>query len=126
VAKVKRVSLALIGALALAGCVSAPSATTPTRVTIPPPRYSVAGLESVIGQSAGALTRLFGEPDKDIREVGARKLQFVSPFCVLDAYLYPKDGGEPVVSHIDTRQTDGRDIDRASCVAAMQRRRGGK
>lgn len=123
----KRVCLALIGGLALAGCVSAPSATaTPARATIPPPRYSVAGLESVIGQSAGALTRLFGEPDKDIRETGARKLQFASPFCVLDAYLYPKGSGEPVVTHLDTRQPDGRDIDRASCVAAMQRRRGGK
>jgi hypothetical protein len=119
-------SLALIGGLALSGCVAAPSATTPARVTIPPPRYPVAGLESVIGQSAGALTRAFGQPDKDIREAGARKLQFASPFCVLDTYLYSKNGAAPVVTHIDTRQPDGRDIDRASCVAAMQRRRGGK
>jgi hypothetical protein len=118
--------LALIGGLALAGCVSAPSATTPGRVTVPPPRYSAAGLESVLGQSAGALTRLFGTPDKDIREVGARKLQFSSAFCVLDTYLYAKGSGEPVVTHVDARQPDGRDIDRASCVAAMQRRRGGK
>lgn len=122
----KRVSLALVGGLALSGCVSAPSATTPGRIAVPPPRYSAAGLESVLGQSAGAITRLFGEPDKDIRETGARKLQFASPFCVLDAYLYPKGSGEPVVTHLDTRQPDGRDIDRASCVAAMQRRRGGK
>jgi len=122
----KRVSLALIGGLALAGCVSAPSATTPSRIAVPPPRYSAAGLESVLGQSAGAITRLFGEPDKDIRETGARKLQFASPFCVLDAYLYPKGNSEPVVTHLDTRQPDGRDIDRASCVAAMQRRHGGK
>lgn len=122
----KRVFLVLIGGVALSGCVSAPSAPTPPRVTVPPPRYSAAGLESVLGQSAGAITRLFGQPDKDIREVGARKLQFASPFCVLDAYLYPKDSGEPVVRHVDARQPDGRDIDRASCVAAMQRRGGGK
>ena len=122
----KRVFLALIGGLALSGCVSAPSATTPARIAVPPPRYSAAGLESVLGQSVGALTQLFGQPDKDIRETGARKLQFASPFCVLDAYLYPKGSGEPVVTHLDTRQPDGRDIDRASCVAAMQRRRGGK
>lgn len=122
----KRVSLALFGALALAGCVSSPRAATPGRIAVPPPTYSAAGLESVLGQSAGAITRLFGQPDKDIRETGARKLQFASPFCVLDAYLYPRGSGEPVVTHLDTRQPDGRDIDRASCVAAMQRRRGGK
>lgn len=122
----KRSILMLIGGLALTGCVSAPSATTPGRVAVPPPRYSAAGLESVMGQTSAALSRLFGQPDKDIREVGARKLQFSSPFCVLDAYLYPKDGSEPIVAHIDARQPDGRDIDRASCVAAMQRRRGGK
>lgn len=122
----KRVSLLVIGVLALSGCVSAPSAPMPTRVAVPPPTYSAAGLESVMGRPASAITRLFGQPDKDIREIGARKLQFASPFCILDAYLYPKGNGEPVVTHLDTRQPDGRDIDRASCVAAMQRRRGGK
>lgn len=122
----KRMTLALIGGLALSGCVSAPGAVTPGRVAVPPPRYSAAGLESVLGVDAGALTRAFGQPDKDIRESGARKLQFIGPFCVLDAYLYPKGSGDPVVTHIDARQPDGRDIDRASCVAAMQRRRGGR
>lgn len=123
----RRTALALMSGLALSACVAPSTAPAPGRVTVPPPpRYSAAGLESVLGQSASALTRLFGKPDKDIREVGARKLQFASPFCVLDAYLYPKGKSEPVVTHIDARQPDGRDIDRASCVAAMQRRRGGK
>jgi hypothetical protein len=55
-----------------------------------------------------------------VREGGARKLQFSSPVCVMDAYLYPgEQGREAVVTHIDARLPDGRDIDRASCVAAL-------
>jgi hypothetical protein len=42
---------------------------------------------------------------------------------VLDAYLYaPRAGAEPVVTHVDARLADGRDMDRASCVAALSRR----
>lgn len=116
----------MLGALVLGGC-TAGAASGPARVPIAPPRYPVAGLEGVLGQSAAALTGAFGAADKDVREGTARKLQFASPFCVLDAYLYPRDGKpEPVVTHVDARQLDGRDIDRASCVAAMQRRSGGR
>ena len=35
-------------------------------------------------------------------------------------------GGEPTVRHIDARQRNGAPIDRASCVAALTRRDGGK
>jgi hypothetical protein len=92
----------------------------------PPPAptaYRTAGLESVIGESARALVALLGAPDLDVREGTARKLQFLGPACVLDAYLYaPRQGAEPVVTHVDARLPDGRDIDRASCVAALSRR----
>jgi hypothetical protein len=67
---------------------------------------------------------LFGKADLDVREGAARKLQFASPACVLDTYLYPPAaGGEPIVTHIDARLPDGRDFDRASCVAALQAQR---
>lgn len=122
----KNAGIVVMGGLALAGCVSTPRAATPGRVAVPPPRYSSAGLETVLGVDAAALVRAFGEPDKDIRETGAHKLQFIGPFCVLDTYLYPKNGSEPVVTYVDARQPDGRDMDRASCVAAMQRRHGGR
>jgi hypothetical protein len=80
-----------------------------------------------MGQSAADLTRTFGNPDADVREGTARKLQFKGPICVLDTYLYPaKDGGDPTVTYVDTRQPDGSPIDRASCVAALARRGGGK
>jgi hypothetical protein len=84
-----------------------------------PPVASASGLERVLGRDARTLTALFGEPELDVREEQARKLQFTGPICVLDAYLYPKGGREPVVTYVDARQHDGRDIDRASCVAAL-------
>ena len=114
------------GALLLAGCGEA----TPRPVFVPPPvtrPISTTGLERVMGQSAAELTRTFGNPDADVREGNARKLQFKGPICVLDTYLYPaKGGGDPTVTYVDTRQPDGSPIDRASCVAALARRGGGK
>jgi hypothetical protein len=92
--------------------------------TVPPPRpYSTLGLESVIGSTASGLGAQFGRPDLDLREGSARKLQFLGPACVLDAYLYPpRGGGEPIVTHVDARLPDGREMDRSSCVAALGRR----
>ncbi|HEV2816274.1 MAG TPA: hypothetical protein VGW40_03505 [Allosphingosinicella sp.] len=121
----KEKALALLAAMTVAGCV-APAAEAP-RVAppaLPPaPTYGTTGLQGVIGQSARSLAALFGAPDLDVREGTARKLQFLSPVCVLDAYLYPpRAGAEPLVTHIDTRLPDGRDIDRSSCVAALSRR----
>ena len=118
---------ATIGAALVAGCVAPVRETTapPVRPPLapPPPVYGNAGLESVMGRNARALTALFGNPDLDVREGPARKLQFLGPICVLDAYLYPpRQGADPVVTHIDARLPDGRDIDRSSCVAALSRR----
>jgi hypothetical protein len=117
--------LAATGALglALAGCAVPSTAPSVGRAAVP---YSSVGLERVLGQDAAGLVRLFGQPDADVREQSARKLQFQGPICVLDAYLYPKDRGEPVVTYLDAREPDGSTIDRASCVAALIRRGGGK
>ena len=113
--------------LALAACGTAAPVARPGRVSaLPPPVYGTLGLERVIGQPARGLTALFGTPDVDLAEGAARKLQFGSRICVLDAYLYSKGNGEPVVTYIDARQRDGSAIDRASCVAALSRREGGK
>jgi hypothetical protein len=100
----------------LAGCATAPQ---PVSLPAAPPVISTSGLERVLGANARALVALFGEPALDVQEAQARKLQFAGPICVLDAYLYPKARTEPVVTYIDARQPDGRDIDRASCVAAL-------
>lgn len=86
---------------------------------------SIAGLEHIMGRDRAALVSLFGEPDLDIRESSARKYQFASPnICVLDTYLYPPTlGAVPVVTHVEARNFKGDNFDRASCVAAMSRRK---
>lgn len=116
--------------LCLAGCVAPQAAEQPPPVQRPaprPPTYSTLGLESVMGRDARTLVAQLGKPDLDVREADARKLQFSSAICVLDAYLYPPArGGEPVVTWVDARMPDGRDFDRASCVAALVQRQQGQ
>ena len=113
---------AAVAALSLAGCVptTASEAPVPASAVRPSPTFSVAGLEAVMGKDARALEARFGSPRLDVREGDARKLQFVGAACVLDAYLYPPGtGAEPVVTHVDARLPDGRDTDRAGCVASL-------
>ena len=63
--------VALLPALALAGCATAPATTAsrPQPVAVALPSL---GLESVMGQNAAALVRSFGQPDADVREGTAR------------------------------------------------------
>jgi len=101
--------------------------------TVPPPPETqgfrapqvlhMAGLEDVIEKDAGALARMFGPARLDVREGDMRKLQFAGDACVLDVYLYPlRRGGEPVATYVDARRaSDGLDVDRAACVAALAR-----
>lgn len=123
-----RLSLALLTMTVLAACVPtdrprSSSARTDRRPSASAPLHTPTGLERVMGRSAAALIALFGDPGLDVREGPARKLQFLGPACVLDAYLYaPRRGGDPVVTHIDTRLPDGRDTDRAACVEMLSRR----
>ena len=118
-----RLFIVLAASLALAACATTPSPKPRAVPTVSVPMRAT-GLERVLGQDARALSGLFGTPDQDVREEGARRLQFAGPFCILDAYLYPpRTGAELVVSYIDARQPDGKDIDRASCVAALVRRK---
>lgn len=103
----------------LAGCATTSTPAPTPIVHAPPP----SGLDRVIGRDARALQILFGEPDLDVREGPARKLQYTGPICVLDAYLYPPSTGrEPIVRHLDARTPAGEDFDRASCIAALSRR----
>ena len=113
---------ALLFTIPLAACAGPTARPVVTRA----PALTGVGLERVLGQDAAGLVRLFGQPDADVREGPGRKLQFASGICVLDAYLYPKDGPEPRVTYLDAREPDGSAIDRASCVAALTRREGGR
>ena len=113
----------LLAGLALAGCASSGTRAPPAAAAPAAPAYTSRGLESVMGSTARSLIAQFGRPDLELREGTARKLQFLAPACVLDAYLYPpRGGGEPVVTHVDARLPDGREMDRASCVAALSAR----
>lgn len=108
--------LLLLLPLPIAGCAAVPSQQA---LPVTPPVVTTSGLERVLGANARTLVALFGEPALDVQEAQARKLQFAGPICVMDTYLYPKGRSEPVVTYVDARQPDGRDIDRASCVAAL-------
>ena len=118
---------------------NAPTTTTrpPPQSTAPPPTMptpssgnfrtprvmNVRGLEGVIGQNVSGLQQVFGQPRLNVTEGDARKLQFSGEACVLDVYLYPlRKGAQPTATYVDARRSsDGLDVDRASCVAALKR-----
>jgi hypothetical protein len=117
-----RLPIAVALALPLAACggVTGPKpGFTPAPAQLPPAAPSRPA--NLAGQDARALTRMFGTPRLDIREMSMRKLQFANGRCVLDAYLYPPARGkEPVVTHVDARTPAGADVDPASCTMALQ------
>lgn len=102
-----------------------PPVRPPVRQPAPSPRALVApGLEGVIGSSQAELARQFGAPRLEVWEGDARKLQFTGTACVLDVYLYPNAAGrEPQATYVDARRaSDGKDVDRATCIAALRQR----
>ncbi len=94
-----------------------------SRGFIAPTVMNLPGLDRVIGRNAAALANVFGPPRLQVREGDALKLQFAGEACVLDVVLYPlQPNGEPAATHVDARRSsDGRDVDRAACVAALRR-----
>jgi len=127
----------LLGACGSGGVKSASStpvkpqqpAMAPVRAPVhaPPPRpkvFAAPGLEGVIGAGTDDLVRQFGPARLDVWEGDARKLQFNGSACVLDVYLYPPaTGAAPEATFVDARRaSDGQDVDRASCVAALKRK----
>lgn len=82
------------------------------------------GLEGVIGATTADLARQFGSARLDVWEGDARKQQFSGNACVLDVFLYPAAAGqEPQATYVDARRpSDGQDVDRAACVAALRKR----
>ncbi len=100
------------------------SSVVPASIARVPSTAGLAGLDRVIGKDARGLVALFGNADQDVFEADARKLQFGSGICILDAYLYPPARGkEPVVTFVDARAPDGKDVDRAACVTALSKRK---
>ena len=144
-----RLLLAAAATMALAACVSAPSGVIPSTQTPPPARPTVTqpvapqisvpppiagfimpeimsarGLDNVLRENSASLLRRFGTPRLQTAEGDMRKLQFAGEACVLDIYLYPlAPGGDPVATWVEARRSsDGANVDRAACVAALGRR----
>lgn len=103
--------------------VRAPLVQQPVRRPPLAPVRVLPGLEGVIGATSGDLVRQFGTARLDVYEGEARKLQFSGTACVLDIYLYPTAAGrEPQARHTEARRaSDGRDVDRASCIASLRK-----
>jgi hypothetical protein len=107
--------------LVLAGCAARPSAPEPTPAPVTAaPRPQVRS--SILGLTAAELVGHFGNPALQVREGAGLKLQFRSPRCVLDAYLYPPGSGSGVqrVTYVDARLTSGAATDQAACIAALE------
>ena len=103
--------------LLLAGCGTTPiPVITPTSpvASAPPQRGDLIGLD------ANALATRFGRPRLQVREGDGTKLQFAGGTCLLDAYLYPSGKGLPRVTHIDTRNREGRSVAQADCVRMIE------
>ncbi|MGZ3249988.1 MAG: hypothetical protein ACXWIW_09765 [Croceibacterium sp.] len=144
-----RRTTALLWLMPLAACATAPTTppsahrpapaprqhprngTVPPTKPAPPPKQAfrppeiqhLPGLENVIDRDAAALVREFGNPQLDVHEGDMRKLQFSGEACVLDIYLYPlHPGSDPLATYVDARRSsDGLDVDRAACIAALMK-----
>ncbi|MDE2595477.1 MAG: hypothetical protein KGL44_01225 [Sphingomonadales bacterium] len=104
-----------------------PASTAVVRPPVhrPPPPAQVQmipGLEGVIGAGVDDLVRQFGPARLDVWEGDARKLQFTGTPCVLDVFLYPPaQGRDPRATYVDARRSDGREVDKVACVAALRK-----
>ncbi len=117
--------LLLSACAAGSGTTQTPRASTPANPNDfrPPQVMRGSGIDSVIGQAAGALTGRFGVARIDLAEGDARKLQFISDACVLDIFLYPLTANAaPVATHIEARERQGgAATDRAGCIDQVER-----
>lgn len=112
--------LSTIALLLLAAACTNKRATTPT-VTYRPAVPQPVERGDLIGLTGDEVAARLGTPALQIPESGSIKLQFRNARCVLDAYLYRGQSGEGAmrVTHVDTRDKEGRDVDQRGCLAAF-------
>ena len=114
-----RFAVPLAAALLLSACATSEPVAIPATVPAakPPPQPG-----ALIGADASTLATRFGTPRLRVREGDGTKLQFAGGTCLIDFYLYPASDGVPRVTHIDTRNREGRSVAQAECVAMVERR----
>jgi hypothetical protein len=113
--------LILASTLLVAACATTPQQqSTPQSPVAQGPARTGPGL--LLSLTAAELVGYFGNPALQVREGNSLKLQFRGHRCVLDAFLYPQANGAGVwrVTHVDTRDTSGRDMNQAACIAALE------
>lgn len=107
--------------LLLAACASAPQPIEGPQQALPPPSQQMRG--AILGLTSQELIQRFGSPALQVREGGSLKLQFRSPFCVLDAYLYPPAGAPAApyrVTYVDAHSRGLAPVDQAMCLSSLQ------
>jgi hypothetical protein len=115
--------LAPVATLFLAACATTPPPPAP----VEPPKPAVVEKPetgTLIGLTSNELVSRLGTPRLQIREGQGTKLQFAVPACILDAYLYPSapGGGVQRVTHVDTRNRQGTDVNQQNCITAIEAR----
>ena len=105
---------------------TAACATTPAPAPVAPVTAIAAKPQrgELIGLTPSEVGARFGRPRIQVREGDGTKVQFATARCVLDLYLYPAGGSGSVarVTHVDARTLDGRDTDKARCLADLETR----
>lgn len=118
--------LAPLPVLLLAAC-----STTPRPVPAPVSRPATAQPQPIrtglSGLSQNELQQKFGPPSFTLREGPGLKLQWQNGGCVLDAYLYPSNGGTMVVTHVDARRPgSGDSVAVEGCAVSLTSSEGGE
>lgn len=114
-----RILLVAASVLMLSACARGPRPAQPQLPQLPPSEHTRG---PIIGATPEQLVQRFGTPALQIREGMSLKLQFRSPSCVLDAYLYPPAGASAPyrVTYVDTRNPALADVPQAACIAALE------
>ena len=116
-----RILFPVVAVLLLSACATAPESPEEVRPSLPvtPSPHVFSG---VLGMTAAELVATLGNPALQVREGAGLKMQFRSPQCVLDAYLYPPPSGAGLtrVTHSDARLASGADTDQAACISAIR------
>ncbi len=116
-----RIFLIVAAVVLVAGCGTNPKPDVNPARPVPIDRAERGDL---IGLDSATLIGRFGRAQFQVREGEGIKLQFAGGTCVLDAYLYPapSGGGAARVTHVDTRNRDGRGVAQADCIRMIEAR----